>query len=128
MPRSKRLALRKLTSDWIMSIDCSMKRCCSPSLLWRGAIVPLCAAILAVTVSANPFASSTQHGSSADKLDRALNDRLAAGRPEEDVRVIVQSSGDREAVKWRGENPRGRPLSDHPPILGLNPTPAPPHV
>src|SRR6266446_7646013 len=96
-----------------MTIDCSMKSCSSPSLLWRGALVPLCAALLAVAASANPFASSTHHGSSADKLDRALNDRFGAGRPEEEVRVIVQSSGDREAVKRRVKTGGGRIVRDH---------------
>src|SRR5256885_13766799 len=105
-----------------MTIDCSMKRCGGPSLLWRGAIVPLCAALLAVAASANPFASSTQRGSFADKLDRALNDRLGAGRPEDDVRVIVQSSGDHEAVKRRLKTGGGRIVRDHELIRGFTAT------
>src|SRR5438552_3151508 len=107
-----------------MTIDGSMRRYGSPSLLWRWAIVPLSAALLAVATPANPFASSARHGSSKDKLDRALNDRLAAGRPEDedDVRVIVQSSGDREAVKRRLKTGGGRIVRDHELIQGFTAT------
>src|SRR5438034_658962 len=95
-----------------MTTECSTERCGSRSL-WRGSIVPLYAALLALAVSANPFASSTHDGSAAHKLDRALNDRLDAGRPEDEVRVIVQSSGDREAVKQRVKTRGGRIVANH---------------